>query len=265
METDEPFSMADDSFSSWISDRPNDLGGSHTNWSIIYEAARGKATDAVEAWEQLVRRYWPAIYAYNRSNGCSVHQASDLTQGFVCDVLMGRDLLGSADPARGRFRTLLQTALRNYLVERHRHAERTKRSPKEGQLVRLDVSESSMIKVPTGATPEEAFAAQWSATLVRRVLDQVQAECQDEGLETHWLVFELRVVRPLLMGGAPVTYADLVDRFGLKDAAQGGNMMITVKRRFARALLEEVGRTVARPSQIDDELYALLRALEKPG
>ena len=40
-------------------------------------------------------------------------------------------------------------------------------------------------------------------------------------------------------------------------------MMITVKRRFARALYQEIGRTVTEPAQIEDELHELLRDLER--
>jgi len=41
-------------------------------------------------------------------------------------------------------------------------------------------------------------------------------------------------------------------------------MMVTVKRRFVRALYKEIGRTVSDPDQIEDELRELLRNLERP-
>lgn len=245
------------------SERVGDSGTWATDWSMIFRAVHGDEEPSAVAWDQLARRYWPAIYAYIRSSGRDIHQASDLTQSFVCDVMVGRQLLGSADPARGRFRTLLLTALKNYLVEQHRYATRRKRAPKDGRLVELDREEASAIEVPSGASPEAVFAAQWSATLVRRVLDQVRADCDNEELATHWAIFESRVVRPMLLGEAPTRYALLVRRLGLKDVAQAANMMVTVKRRFARALFEAVSGTVGDPSEVDDELRALLRALER--
>ena len=63
---------------------------SQTDWSMIYDAARGEPEPSAEAWDLLGRRYWPAIYAYIRSSGRNIDDASDLTQGFVCDVLIGR-------------------------------------------------------------------------------------------------------------------------------------------------------------------------------
>jgi len=240
-----------------------DAGASQTNWSLIYEAAQAGSRASAEAWEQIARRYWPAIYAYIRNSGRRVDEAADLTQGFVCEVMMGRRLLAAANPARGRFRALLLTALKNYLTEQHRRSTRLKRAPQDRRIVELDGSESSMVEVSTDVTPDDAFIAQWGSTLVRRVLERVQAECVSDALHPHWAVFESRVVRPLLFGAAAVPYADLVDRLNLKDAAQAANMMITVKRRFARALLGEVQETLSDPADIEDELHALLRALER--
>ncbi len=59
-------------------------------------------------------------------------------------------------------------------------------------------------------------------------------------------------------------HAKLVEQLGLKDEPQAANMMITVKRRFVRALYVEVGRTVIDPGQVEDELHELLRDLERP-
>ena len=41
-------------------------------------------------------------------------------------------------------------------------------------------------------------------------------------------------------------------------------MMVTVKRRFVAALYVEVGSTVYKETDIDDELRQLLRDLEQP-
>ena len=72
-------------------------------------------------------------------------------------------------------------------------------------------------------------------------------------------------MRPMLEGGQRTSYPALVRRLGLKDAAQAANMMITVKRRVARALAAEVSRTVTDPAEVEDELLELVRALERPG
>ena len=96
---------------------------------------------------------------------------------------------------------------------------------------------------------------------MRRVIDRVREDCLKQELSAHWGVFEARVVKPMMLGAPATPYHVLVDTLDLKDAAQAANMMITVKRRFARALYEEVGATVDEPSEVDDELHQLLESL----
>lgn len=236
---------------------------SHTNWSLIFDAARGGDLPATDARDQLVRRYWPAVYAFIRKSGRDVHEAADLAQGFVCDVVIGRNIFDHADPKRGRFRTLLLNALKNYIREQHRHDTRQKRGGDAGRPVALDKSEFDAVGLHTAKTPEAAFDAQWIATLIRRVLERVRAGCLSSGLDVHWAVFEARVVRPMLFGETRGGYHALIERFHLSGPGQAAGMMITVKRRFARELFAEVSQTVSDPKETEDEVRALLRDLEQ--
>ena len=237
-----------------------DSGASHTDWSMIAQATEADEAVAGDALERLVRRYWSAVYAYIRRTGRDVHESADLTQGFVCDIIISRRLCDYADPLRGRFRTLLLSAVKNYLREKHRHA-RKRSLDLDGPPLPL---EDWPAQTSTTETPDEAFCYQWSATLVHRVLTAVKAACETDGLDAHWKVFEHRVVRPMLFDEPPTEHATLVKLLNLKDEPQAANMMITVKRRFARALYQEIGRTVIDPEQIEDELNELLRDLERP-
>lgn len=240
-----------------------EASSSHTNWQMIYDAAT--VTDlpkARTAMEKLVRRYWPAVYAFIRSSGRNPHDAADLTQGFVCDVILGRGLISHADPQRGRFRSLLLSSLQNYLREQHRYETRAKRNA-GAPMLQLSEAELSAVDPASSRTPEEAFREEWKATLIRRVLEQVRESCRAAGLDAHWEVFEARVVRPMLFGEERVSYEKLVTRLDLDDAAQAANMMITIKRRFVKALIAEVSSTVSDPMQTEPELRELLGKLER--
>jgi RNA polymerase sigma factor (sigma-70 family) len=239
-----------------------EAGSSHTNWALIFDAAKGGDLPATTALEKLVRRYWPAVYAFIRRTGRDVHESADLTQGFVCDVILSRNLFEHADPSRGRFRSLLLSALQNYLREKHRHETRSKRSS-GSRLLQLDEADLAAAEAAPALSPEQAFSAQWNATLIRQVLERVQTDCTSTGLEAHWAVFEARVVRPMLFGEPRVAYSRLVDRLRLDDAGQAANMMVTVKRRFVQALIDEVSFTVSDPLQIEEELRTLLRDVER--
>jgi DNA-directed RNA polymerase specialized sigma24 family protein len=239
-----------------------EASSSHTNWALIYDAAHGDPAPASEAVEKLVRRYWPAVYAYIRRSGRDVHESADLTQGFVCDVILGRAMFTHADPQRGRFRSLLLRSLSNYLNERHRHDRRDKRSSGIKPL-RLEHAEIAASHTAWTKSPEHAFCAQWNAMLIRDVVDRVREGCLKAGLEAHWEVFEARVVLPMLKGEMRTPYSQLVKRLELADAAQAANMMITVKRRFVLALMQAIAATVGDPMQVEDELRALVRDLER--
>ena len=240
-------------------------GASQTDWGMIVRAAAAdpaSESDAADALERVARRYWPAIYAFIRSSGRDIHEAADLTQGFVCDVLLVRNLLASADPRRGRFRTLLLSAVKNYLRDQHRRARRLKRSVKGAKPLRLDQVDLEQAAIDTTEPPEKAFSSLWGATLIAHVLEQVRSRCVQDGLGTHWKVFEERIVMPIMFGHGPASYADLVSRYGLKDASQAANLVITIKRRVVRTLVQEVRRTVQEPHQVTEELRDLLQELE---
>jgi RNA polymerase sigma-70 factor (ECF subfamily) len=248
-----------------------------TDWSMIAAAAQnqGKAVAgsdgtvsarderlAREAWERLTRRYWPAVYAYIRRTGRDAHEAADLTQGFICDIMLERRLVGIADPARGRFRTLMLTALQRYLTDRHRHDTAGVRS-RSRDAFRVRDAQLSELPNASVTTPEQAYAAQWAATIIREVLERVRHECHQEHLDPHWTVFEQRVVRPLLLGEIATPYDQLVRELGLRDASQASNMMITIKRRFVRALRAEIAHTIDQEADVEEELLAIVRDLER--
>jgi hypothetical protein len=159
---------------------------------------------------------------------------------------------------------LLLASLQNYLKERHRYDTREKRAPASRPL-QLEDSDFAAADVISHGSPEQAFITQWNATMIRQVLQRVQEGCRVSGMEAHWQVFEARVVRPMLLGEQPVPYPKLIERLELDDAGQAANMMVTVKRRFVQALVEEVARTVNDPLHIEDEMRQLLRDLELPA
>lgn len=238
---------------------------SHTDWSMIANASQQDEEVAGKALDQMVRRYWPAVYAYIRGTGRSVHESSDLTQGFICDVMISRHLAASADRERGRFRSLLLNSLQNYLVQEHRRKNRFRRAGKSQEPLVMNPEDIEAIEDPKHDSPEAAFSYQWSAIIVNRVLEIVKNDCSVLGLDAHWTIFERRIVRPMMLNESPLDYEALIKQLGLKDVAQAANMMVTIKRKFVAALYNEVGSTVSEENDIDDELRQLLRYLEQPA
>src|SRR5579864_8059753 len=83
-----------------------------TCWNMVLSCAQtGEMPEAAHrALTELCRIYWRPVFALISRRGYSVSDAQDLTQDFFVMLLKGK-LLSSADPARGRFRSLLRTAV----------------------------------------------------------------------------------------------------------------------------------------------------------
>jgi DNA-directed RNA polymerase specialized sigma24 family protein len=247
---------------------PDPRTSSQTDWSMIANLHAPDRDLAADALERLVRRYWPAIYAYIRGSGFDIHETADLTQGFVADVVLGRRLIHGADPAKGRLRALLLASVRNYVASHRRRLNRGR--------IRKNSSSGTHPPPAVGAippwvytaaaspvaSPEQAFIAQWSATIIHEVLRNVREGCIADGLSAHWEIFDARVARPLITGAKPVPHAQLVERHQLAGPAVSANMIVPIKRRFVRALIAEIGLTVKDPAQVEIEIHDLLRALE---
>ena len=100
-------------------------------------------------------RYWGAIYAYIRQSGRRDDEARELTQGFIADVLLGRNLLSKLDEGRGQFRTLLLSSVRNYLADVYRFDHAARRHPGRGRLRADDGSADGMAdREPAELHPE---------------------------------------------------------------------------------------------------------------
>lgn len=208
-------------------------------------------------------REWGAIYAYIRQSGRAPEEARDLTQGFIADVLLGRDLRSKLDERRGAFRTLLLSSVRNYLADRYRHDHAARRHPSgDRRHVGGDAIESGIVD-HAGVDPERAFVRAWISRLVREAADAVREEALAGGREMAWDAFESRVLRPMLEGAEPPPYERIMARWGLDAPGDVANAIVSMRRAFARRFAALVGDTVdSTPASARAELRALLGLME---
>lgn len=87
-----------------------------TRWSLILSGAGSGSGDREirQALAELCQIYWRPIFFFIARRGYSAEDAEDLTQDFFVRILRS-DWLQKADPARGRFRSLLLKSLQNFL------------------------------------------------------------------------------------------------------------------------------------------------------
>ena len=232
-----------------------------THWSVILNLDAESEVRQQAALDELMRRYWKPVYCYLRRKGKSNEEAKDLTQGFFCDIVLGKELPQKADKAKGRFRTFLLTALDHYVTSVHRAATAKKRRP-PGGLAPLDAIDGASVPEPADdATPDAAFHYAWACELLDEVLAEVESGCRERDMAAHWAVFRARVLRPILGNTEPPPLAALCAEHGIEGEARASNMLVTVKRRFQAALRRRVRLLVGSDGDVDEEIGDLMRIL----
>lgn len=217
--------------------------------------------------ERLLRLYWPPVYAFIRRQGFKPHDASDLTQEFLSSVVLSRNLLGRADPSRGRFRSFLKQSLRNFLIDHHRANKARSAILNAAPLAGASTPSEDADRAPDAGAPgtpppgPDEFDREWAATIVRLALERLEDTLRADGMTAHWVAFETNVVSPTIRKTQPIALEELARRINVADPSIVSNMLQTTKRRFQRILREIVADTVANPEAVEEELRHLKRLL----
>ena len=257
------------------SSKPTDGGNAQeafhtTSWHDVLAVRTADEARRQAAVEKLLERYWRPVHAYIRryvrrkGGDPDGEAASDLAQGFFTDVVLSRHLLQDADPGKGRFRALLQKAVRNYLTDEHRKQEARKRSP-EGRVVSLESVEDVIPGRDPHGTPEEAFVFAWASQLLDEVLASVEAGCRRSGQDKHWEVFRRTVLEPVLTGADAPPLSRLCRELSIENEQRASNMNMTVKRRFRAAVETHVREFVDSDDEVEQEIRELMAILSGSG
>jgi RNA polymerase sigma factor (sigma-70 family) len=228
-----------------------------TQWSRIARAGRPADPEARAALEELCRDYWFPLYAFARRRGSSPHEAEDIVQGFLSDLLERGDLTG-LDRSKGRFRAFLRAACEHYLANRRDHDRAAKRGGERSivSIDRIDAEARYGREPAHEITAERLFERQWALTLLDRVLKRLEDESAQAGKSA---LFEQ--LRPVLQGDhmAP-SYRDIAAALGVAE----GTVRVAAHRlraRYREILREKISRTTDRQADIDAEITDLLAAL----
>lgn len=228
---------------------------------MIARAAGDDVAARREALEDLLTGYLPALRGFVIARyRVQRERADDIVQGFVTDKLLERNLFGQADRTRGRFRSLLLTALQHYTLNWFRASRVTGRAGSGAES--LDTVEGPIEISAADSTPSDQFEAHW----VRQIIDHAAAHMREECVSTQradlWAIFERRVLSPFLTGAEPADYSALVTEFKLASPAQASNRLMTAQRMFRRCIEEEIGRYELGDS-VEEEIDALFEALAR--
>lgn len=232
-----------------------------TQWSQVVLAGRGSATEQRDAMGAITSQYWKPVYCFFLRRGFGNEQAKDLTQGFFTDVILGRGLLGKADPSKGKFRSLLLKAATNYAGDCRRKDATQRRRPARGLVSLEGLEGAKLITSSADESPDQAFNRAWASALLGRVLAEVEQQCIQADQKTHWAVFQARVLRPITEGVSAVPYGDLCRQLDIDRPDQAATMNTTVKHKFEATLRRHVRQSVESDDEVDREIAELMGIL----
>ncbi len=225
-----------------------------THWSVVVRA-RGESPDAREALGSLCRAYRPPVVAYIRSRGHAIDAAEDLAQTFFTRFI--EDAYQTvADPARGRFRAFLLTALKRFLINADAEAHALKR----GGGVRMDALAD---ETPSGgdwminsASPERAFERSWAIAVLDAAMTRLREEAAKTGkAELFDQLREFLSERPDEADYARAAAALNLRRNTLAVAVH------RLRHRLRELVREELAQTTACKDDLDVELRELRATL----
>lgn len=228
-----------------------------TQWSIVLRVGQATQEESHDALATLCKGYWYPLYAYVRRRVNDRAEAQDLTQEFFARLLE-KDLLASASPDRGRFRSFLLTAMKNFLANEWHKAHAEKRGGTRA-ILSLDFgSGDSRLTLEPGhdLTPERLYERKWALTLLDRVLHRLRDEYQ-----AHKKAALFEALRPFIGGGREEgAYFMVAVELGLTTGA-AKVAAHRLRNRYRELLRDELAQTVADLAEIDAEIAWLFRAL----
>ena len=216
-----------------------------TRWTLV-RRAQGRGEVARAALTELCSIYYEPVLQFSRRWCGDGERAKDLAHGFFEDLL-GRENLGAADPAKGRFRSYLLAAVKHFLS---RQREREAAAKRGGDAERVPLAEAP----EPGVSPdwEGEFDRAWALALIGRALDSLAVEMQAAGKQAQF-----EALRPWLDGGPAGDAGAIGGSLGLSPTA----LKVAIHRlrqRFRQKVRDEIASTTADPADAEDEFRHLV-------
>jgi RNA polymerase sigma factor (sigma-70 family) len=224
-----------------------------TQWSQVLTAREGSESAARRAMAVLCQSYWQPLYAFVRRQGYDPDAAQDVVQAYFAELLE-KEVLRQVDPASGRFRSFLLVSLKHFLSH---DRERTRALKRGGntRTISLDTDSTAAldVRVVDDLTPEQIFERQWALTVLERALGRLRLAAAESGGSAQF-----EALKPYLTGEAGRTpYSLVAERLGMSEGAVKAGVL-RLRRRFGRALRDEIAETVSDPADVDDEIRRML-------
>ena len=224
-----------------------------THWSVVILAGSQSNPGADKALEQLCRTYWYPLYAFVRRRGYPFEKAQDLTQEFFVRLLE-KEFLVKADRSRGKFRTFLLAALKNFLAHR---SEKDRAAKRGGDRIHFSIhategEERYLAEPIENMTPDKLYEKRWATTVIEQALQDLRTEYKQTDKQA---LFER--LKDHIWGDRSASYAEIAEQFNMNEGSVKA-AAFRLRKRFAQALRRVISNTVHSPEAVEKELKTLI-------
>lgn len=218
-----------------------------TRWSRV-RAAGESVAEGRDAFEELCRDYWPPLFAYLHRRGFSQTDAEDLTQGFFLHLLE-HHMTRRAEAERGRFRSFLLGALKNYLANEAERAGRQKRGG-DCEIFSLDDPRLAFPEPSCESEASRLYEESWAQEVMHHALERLR-----EKFAGRTELFN--ALEGFLDGAGNGPSLDETARVLGLSAGALRTAVSRLRKQFAEELRLEIARTVSAPHEIEEEFQCL--------
>ena len=229
----------------------------NTRWSLVIAAQSEDSGQSEAALSELCQSYWFPLYGFIRRTGRSPEEAEDLTQGFFAQLLR-LDTFSRADESKGKLRTFLLKALKDYIANEHQRENAQKRGGNVSH-ISLEVGwaeEQLRIEpVDPSGNPERQYERRWAMTLLKQSFSCLEEECHLKGKGELY-----SVMQPHLSHSADIGLKEAAEKLGMRDGA-AKVALHRLRGRFKEIFREQIRETLAEGEDLEAEVLATMAAL----
>lgn len=225
-----------------------------TAWSMV-AGAQGGGAQGAECLDRLIKTYWKPAYYYARRRGMDHHGASDCIQEFFTRMLAG-EWLNTVDPAKGRFRGWLLTALRRWVSRARTATGMDRLTLVNDDVVRAYEQEDQR------AEPDDLFHKAWARSCLDEAMRLMEQEQANTSRAKHVAVFR-QYLEDAARTGEPPSYEVLSAQHEVP-VTTITNYLHRARTMFRDYLLRVVRDTVGDPQDAESELFELRKYLSGP-
>lgn len=228
-----------------------------TLWSLVLRAKDPASPERREALEKLIQAYWKPLYLFVRRRGMNVEESKDLTQGFFAKLLT-KDGLKTLVPERGKFRTFLLTAIKNYMADQFDHDRAQKRGGGRTPLsLDFEGADAEVALDPAAkASPDKGYQRDWAVHVMSQAMESLREfyHASERGGEFDQLKAHLTSLHP-----QDATYESVAVSLGIS-VDDVRNRVRAARVRYRDAILKVIRLYTDSPEEAREELKDLLSA-----